>query len=183
MLILGVDPGLRATGFAVIEGGRRGIRLLEHGVIRTPEGAPLAVRLREIHDALHRLIVRVRPVQMAVEDLYAAPRFPRTAILMGHVRGVVCLAAAEETVEVAALPPSAVKQAISGFGGASKGQIQRSVRRLLGLDELLDPHAADALAMALTALSRSGVRLRAAADGAAALTAAVRVPVSGGRAP
>lgn len=160
MLILGVDPGLRATGFALLEGGALGVRLLEHGVIRTEDRAPLARRLHEIYDGLSRILIRTRPRQMAVEDLFAAQRFPRTAILMGHVRGVVCLAAAEEGVEVSPLPPAAVKQAISGFGGASKGQIQRSVRRLLRLRGVLDPHAADAIAMALTALSRAGITLQ-----------------------
>lgn len=159
MLILGVDPGLRATGFALVEGGAGGVRLVEHGVIRTADDAPLARRLQEIHADLSRVLIRARPAQMAVEDLYAARRFPRTAILMGHVRGVVCLAAAEEGVEVAPLPPAAVKQAVSGFGGASKHQVQRSVRRLLRLSGAVDPHAADAMAMALTGLSRAGVAL------------------------
>ncbi|HEY6104153.1 MAG TPA: crossover junction endodeoxyribonuclease RuvC [bacterium] len=160
MLILGVDPGLRATGFALLEGGALGVRLLEHGVIRTEDRAPLARRLHDIHDGLSRILIRTRPRQMAVEDLFAAQRFPRTAILMGHVRGVVCLAAAEEGVEVSPLPPAAVKQAISGFGGATKGQIQRSVQRLLRVRGVLDPHAADAIAMALTGLSRAGITLR-----------------------
>jgi crossover junction endodeoxyribonuclease RuvC len=161
MLILGIDPGLRATGFALVEGGGRGVRLLEHGVIRTDDRASLARRLHEIHDGLIRVLVRTRPAQMAVEDLYAAQRYPRTAILMGHVRGVVCLAAAEEGVEVSALPPAAVKQAISGFGGATKGQVQRTVQRLLRARGSLDHHAADATAMALTALSRAGIPLHA----------------------
>jgi crossover junction endodeoxyribonuclease RuvC len=168
MLTLGIDPGLRATGFALISSGVRGVRLLEHGVIRTAEGAPLARRLQEIHDTLTRLLIRSRPAQMAVEDLYAAPRFPRTAILMGHVRGVVYLAAAEEGVDVIPLPPAAVKQAISGFGGASKGQIQRSVQRLLGVAGALDAHAADAAAIALTALSRAGIRWQVHRGAAAA---------------
>jgi crossover junction endodeoxyribonuclease RuvC len=166
MLILGVDPGLRATGFAVIEGGARGVRLIEHGVIHTADTAPLARRLYEIHDGLTRVLIRIRPSQMAVEDLYAAQRFPRTGILMGHVRGVVCLAAAEEGVQVSPLPPAAVKQAVSGYGGASKGQVQRSVQRLLGVSGVVDPHAADAMAMALTALSRAGITLHPPGDGA-----------------
>jgi len=163
MLILGVDPGLRATGFAVVEGGVRGVRLIEHGVIQTADGAPLACRLQEIHAALSRVLIRTRPAQMAVEDIYAAQRFPRTAILMGHVRGVVCLAAAEEGVEVSPLPPAAIKQAVSGFGGASKSQVQRSVRHLLRVPGAISPHAADAMAMALTALSRAGIALHAPA--------------------
>lgn len=172
MLILGVDPGLRATGFAVVEGSERGVRLIEHGVIETSDGAPLARRLHEIHAALTRVLIRTRPAQMAVEDLYAAQRFPRTAILMGHVRGVVCLAAAEEGIEVAPLPPAAVKQAVSGFGGASKGQVQRSVQRLLRVPGAISPHAADAMAMALTGLSRAGVALHAPAPNGARQPAA-----------
>jgi crossover junction endodeoxyribonuclease RuvC len=165
MLILGVDPGLRATGFALLEGGTQGVRLLEHGVLRTDDRAALPRRLQEIHDGLTGILIRTHPAQMAVEDLYAAQRFPRTAILMGHVRGVVCFAAAEEGVAVMPLPPAAVKQAISGFGGATKGQIQGSVQRLLRIRGFLDPHAADAIAMALTGLSRAGVPLHVHAAG------------------
>jgi crossover junction endodeoxyribonuclease RuvC len=85
---------------------------------------------------------------------------------MGHVRGVVCLAAAEEGVQVSPLPPAAVKQAVSGYGGASKGQVQRSVQRLLGVSGAVSPHAADAMAMALTALSRAGIALHAPGNAA-----------------
>ena len=180
MLILGVDPGLRATGFALIEGGPRGVRLLDHGVIQTDEGAPLDARLHQIHAGVTRLLIRARPAQMAVEDLYAAQRFPRTAILMGHVRGVVCLAAAQKGVEVLTLPPAAIKQAVAGFGGAGKGQIQRSVQRLLRAGGVLNPHAADAMAMALTGLSRAGIALHTNAAGPPPLTAVGRRAASGG---
>jgi len=170
MRILGVDPGLRATGFAVLQGTPHGLRLLSCGVIRTGEEVPLPARLHRIHGELRRVLQEARPDGVAVEDLYAAPRFPRTAILMGHVRGVVCLAAAQQGVAVEALPPAAVKQAIAGFGAASKAQIQRAVQRLLGAGQALDAHTADAAAMALTVLSRRGVPLRA--DGTAAMEAA-----------
>jgi len=79
---------------------------------------------------------------------------------MGHVRGVVCLAAAELAIEVTALPPAAVKQAIAGFGAASKGQVQAAVQRLLRWPEPFDVHVSDAVAICLTALSRAGVPLR-----------------------
>lgn len=79
---------------------------------------------------------------------------------MGHVRGVVCLAAAELSIEVTALPPAAVKQAIAGFGGASKRQMQAAVQRLLRRPERLDTHVSDAVAIGLTALSRAGVPLQ-----------------------
>lgn len=164
MRILGVDPGLRATGFAVLQGSPQGVRLLGWGVIRTDHDAPLPLRLRHIHAELRQLIASSQLAAVAVEDLYAAQRFPRTAILMGHVRGVVCLAAAEQGVEVEALPPAALKQAIAGHGGASKAQIQHAVVRLLRPGTPLDPHASDAAAMALVALSRRGVPLLAAAE-------------------
>ena len=159
MRILGVDPGLRATGYAVLQGSPQGVRLLESAVIRTDDGASLPTRLHTIYVALIGVITRHRPDGLAVEDLYAAQRFPRTAILMGHVRGVVCLAAAEHELPVDALSPAAAKQAISGFGGASKAQMQSSVQRLLGIGGTVDAHASDAAAMALVVLSRRGVPL------------------------
>lgn len=165
MLILGVDPGLRATGYGMVRGDSKGIILEESGLIKTVDASPLPERLHLIYQELHRLVERGRPAFVAVEDLYAARRFPRTAILMGHVRGVVCLAAAEMGLAVVALPPSAVKQAITGFGAASKAQIQIAVRRLLHMPIELDPHVADAVAMALTALSREGVPLRSVPSG------------------
>jgi len=159
MRILGVDPGLRATGYALLQGSPQGVSLLASGVIRTEDDAPLPVRLNRIHDALGRVIAQGAPEALAVEDLYAAQRFPRTAILMGHVRGIVCLAAAQRRITVDALSPAAAKQAIAGFGGASKAQMQRSVQRVLRLRAPVDPHAADAAALALVALSRRGVPL------------------------
>ena len=166
MRILGVDPGLRATGYAVLQGSPQGVRLLMSAVIHTDDGASLPIRLRTIYTVLVEVITRYRPDGLAVEDLYAAQRFPRTAILMGHVRGVVCLAAAEREVPVDALPPAAVKQAISGFGGASKAQMQSAVARLLRMDAAADAHASDAAAMALVVLSRRGIPLVAIPEAA-----------------
>ncbi len=160
MLILGIDPGLRATGYAFLQGLPGGVELVDHGLVRTDDDAPLPDRLRRIHSALSALLEQHRPSQVAVEDLYAAQRYPRTAILMGHVRGVVCLAAAELAIEVTALPPAAVKQAISGFGAASKEQMQAAVQRLLRRPQPLDTHVSDAVAICLTTLSREGVPLR-----------------------
>lgn len=162
MLILGVDPGLRATGYAFLYGSPGGVELVEHGLLSTLDDAPLPDRLRRIHDGLQALLERRRPDQVAVEDLYASPRYPRTAILMGHVRGVVCLAAAELEIDVTALPPAAVKQAIAGFGAASKEQMQAAVQRLFRRAGPLDTHVSDAVAICLTALSRRGVPIRSA---------------------
>jgi crossover junction endodeoxyribonuclease RuvC len=162
MLILGVDPGLRATGYALLQGASDGVGLVEYGLIRTDDVAPLPDRLRQIHSELHAVLAHRRPELVAVEDLFAAPQFPRTAILMGHVRGVVCLAAAELGIDVSALPPAAVKQAITGSGAASKAQMQSAVCRLLRRGDVLDAHVSDAIAISLTALSRRGFALRPA---------------------
>lgn len=160
MLILGVDPGLRATGYALLQGSPGGVDLVDHGLIRTEEAATLPDRLRKIHGELRTVLASRRPALVAVEDLFSAPQFPRTAILMGHVRGVVCLAAAEMDIDVSALPPAAVKQAITGSGAASKTQIQAAVSRLLHPSDVLDSHVSDAIAISLTALSRRGFPLR-----------------------
>ncbi len=160
MRVLGIDPGLRATGYGLLESSEVGVALLEAGFIRTDDGTGLPARLQVIHQQVHRLLEQSRPSLIAVEDVYSALRYPRTAIIMGHVRGVVCLAAAELAIEVMTLPPAAVKRAIAGFGAASKGQVQQAVARLLRVPRPLDRHAADAVAMALTALSREGVTLR-----------------------
>ncbi|MDR7611159.1 MAG: crossover junction endodeoxyribonuclease RuvC [Armatimonadota bacterium] len=165
MLVLGVDPGLRQTGYALLRGRADGVELVDTGLIRTDEDAPLPRRLQVIYRGMQEVLGRHRPVQVAVEDLYTARCSPRTAILMGHVRGVVCLAAAERAIEVVALPPAAVKQAIAGFGGASKAQVQAAVGRLLRRPAPADSHVADAVAVSLTALSRCGVPLRPAAAG------------------
>lgn len=163
MIVLGVDPGLRATGYGVVEGSRGGLSVVDFGVFRSIDGADLTQRLLEIHRHISQIVQSHHPALLAVEDLYTARLFPRTAILVGHVRGIVCLAAAQGHIEVLALPPATVKQAMTGFGAATKPQMQAAVRRLLRLGPPLDGHAADALAMALTALSRAGYALRARA--------------------
>ena len=162
MLILGVDPGLRATGYGIVEGSSKGVRLVDCGLIRTSDGAPFAHKLHAIHRDISLILSQHTLSAIAIEDLYAAPRFPRTAIVMGHVRGVVCQAAAACDVTVLSLPPAAVKRAIAGFGAASKGQMQLAVQRLFGRPSPLDSHSADAIGIALVALSREGVPFRAA---------------------
>lgn len=168
MLILGVDPGLQATGYGLVEGSPQGVRLISCGLIRTSEDAPLARRLNDIHERISFIFSQHTLSAIAVEDLYAATRFPRTAILMGHVRGVVCQAAAACEVTVVSLPPATVKQAIAGFGAAGKEQMQLAIQRLFGLPTRLDTHITDAIGAALVALSREGVPFHAAAPSAAA---------------
>lgn len=154
--MLGIDPALVATGYAVLEAGA-GLSVLDAGVIETSPQAPLDDRIHLIHEGVWRLLDKHAPEGLALEDLYAAYTFPRTALLMAHARGVVCLAARQRGVPVIALAPAAVKRAVTGNGAAGKEQVQRSVQHLLGLRELPRPsHVADALALAFTAMSRRG---------------------------
>lgn len=115
----------------------------------------LGRRLRVLHDEVASLLRELRPRVVVLEDLFAHRRFPRTAIVLGHVRGVICLAAASAGIDVVALAPSAVKQAVAGSGRASKAQVQAAVRVLLALRGGLDTHAADALALAYTGMARA----------------------------
>lgn len=134
--------------------------LLDAGVITTSRTAPLESRLQALHDAVHRLLERFAPHLLVVEDLYAEYKFPRTAILMGHARGVICLAARQREVTVLPLAPAEVKRAVAANGAASKSQVQRGVQRLLRLAVPPKPsHVADALGLAVTGLSRVTGRL------------------------
>lgn len=152
MRVLGVDPGLAGTGYGVIELNSTGdAKLLEAGVIHTKARRPLTTRLLEIAGELRHLLEEFHPDVLALEDLYSAYAHPRTAILMGHARGVVCLVAAEAGVPVTGYPPARVKQSLVGSGRASKQQVGRMVALRLGLAEVPRPdHVADALAVALT---------------------------------
>jgi crossover junction endodeoxyribonuclease RuvC len=108
-----------------------------------------------VYDAIARLLERWRPEVLVLEDLYTEYRFPRTALLMAHARGVVCLAARQRDVPLLTLAPAEVKRVVAASGAASKEQIQRGIQRLFGLADLPRPsHVADALALAFTGLSR-----------------------------
>jgi crossover junction endodeoxyribonuclease RuvC len=163
---MGVDPGLVATGFGVLEAGAGAVTVCDAGVISTTTGEPLEARLNALHRAVHRIIELQGPGLLVVEDLYTEYKFPRTAILMGHARGVIYLAARQLGVTVVA--PSEVKRAMTGNGAAGKAQVQRAVQTVLGLKELPRPsHVADALGLAATGMSRVMGRLPAAVGGRA----------------
>ena len=160
---MGVDPGLVATGFGVLEIGPGGVTVRDAGVIATTTGQPLEARLNALHRAVHRIIELQSPGLLVVEDLYTEYKFPRTAVLMGHARGVIYLAARQLGVSVLALAPSEVKRAITGNGAAGKGQMQRAVQTVLGLKDLPRPsHVADALGLAATGMWRITGRVAAA---------------------
>ena len=157
--MLGIDPGLVATGYAVLEAAAGRLGVLEVGLVEAPAGRALEARLRLIYDGVATLLDKHAPMALVLEDLYTEYRFPRTALLMAHARGVVCLAARQRDVRVMALAPAEVKRAVTGNGAAAKAQIQRSVQHLLGLAEPpRSTHVGDALALAFTGLGRLGVR-------------------------
>jgi crossover junction endodeoxyribonuclease RuvC len=158
--VLGVDPGLVGTGWALVEPEAGSVGVVDTGVIGTTADLPLDARLHLIYDGVQRVIEKHVPALLVLEDLYTEYRFPRTALLMAHARGVIVLAARQRAVTVLALAPAEVKRAITANGAASKAQIQTGVQRMLGLATAPRPsHIADALALALTGLSRQGGRL------------------------
>ncbi len=149
MLILGVDPGSQRTGYGFIDtDGRRHV-LVERGVLSPPPHQELPARLRAIHDGLAALIARLRPDALSVEDVFHAVN-ARSALVLGHVRGVVLLAGAEAGLPVHAFPPATVKAQVTGYGRAEKRQVALMVSRILDLPSDAEPgDAADALAVAL----------------------------------
>jgi crossover junction endodeoxyribonuclease RuvC len=157
MKAIGIDPGLAMTGFGVVETLSRGGRACDWGAIRTEAGCSVPVRLKTIYSELKRLIDKWEPNFIVLEAVFVLKQFPKAAIQLGEVRGVVYLAAQERDIPVIEIRPTEVKSALTGSGHADKEQVKKSIRRILGIeDPLRSSHAGDALALALTGLSRNG---------------------------
>lgn len=147
---LGIDPGLNTTGYAVIEqrGGR--IELVEAGVVRGRQRGSLPGRLKEIYDGVCDVIASLKPQSLSIEELYSHYERPRTAILMGHARGVICLAAVQSGMTVNSYASTQVKRLLTGSGRAPKSQMQNAICREFGLSSPPEPpDVADAMAIAL----------------------------------
>lgn len=148
--VLGVDPGLNVTGYGVLEVSAKGPRLCEAGVIRGGANRSVAARVREIFAGVADVIASLSPSVVALEQLFSHYERPRTAILMGHARGVICLAAAQASLEVISYPATTVKKTLTGNGRAPKSQMQEAIQRELRLGSFPEPpDVADALAIAL----------------------------------
>ncbi|MBB4638043.1 crossover junction endodeoxyribonuclease RuvC [Longimicrobium terrae] len=149
-VVLGVDPGTAVTGYGVVRRGADGaVSLLECGVVRTRPGGELADRLREIYEGLTEVIGRTHPGVLAVEGVFFAKNV-RSAVVLGHARGVALLAGAMHGLRVAEYPPAEVKAAVVGAGRATKDQVGLMVQRHLKLKAVPKPHdAADGVAVAL----------------------------------
>ena len=149
MLVLGIDPGTAITGYGLVREDDEGLALVECGVITTPADQPLPQRLQTIYRGLAAIIGQHRPDQVAVEELFFS-RNVRTALSVGHARGVALLALADAGLPIFEYKPLEVKQAIAGYGGADKQQVQEMVRMLLRLNHVPQPDdAADAIAVAV----------------------------------
>ena len=150
MRILGIDPGLQVCGYACIEvrGGEE--NLLEAGVVRTVRGEALAEKLNRIAEDTVTLLARFEPDVVAVEELYSHYAHPKTAILMGHARGVILQKCAEAGIAIESFSATKIKKSLTGNGRASKEQVQRTIQTVLALPEVPEPNdVADAIAAAL----------------------------------
>jgi crossover junction endodeoxyribonuclease RuvC len=147
MRILGIDPGLVATGFGVVERSGASLIHVVHGTVRPPRSSPLAERLHCLYRALAQVIEEHRPDVVAIEQVFVAGS-PSAALVLGQARGAVLAAVAAGGLPVSEYTPSQIKQGVAGSGAAPKPQVQVMVRRILGL-ERAPADAADALAAAI----------------------------------
>ena len=159
MRLLGIDPGLQLCGYACLEAGQDSEKLIEAGVLRTDGGSAIEAKLNQIAEDIESLLKKFRPEIVAVEELYSHYTHPKTAILMGHARGVILQKCAEAAIEVRSFSATRIKKAITGNGRASKQQVQRTIQTILSLPTLPEPNdVADAIAAALCcANSREGL--------------------------
>lgn len=149
-MILGFDPGLSITGYGIIDVRNQRPELVEAGILKIRRDRTLAERLKELHEGVTEILDAFPIAVVAIEQLYSHYERPRTAILMGHARGVLCLAAANAQLEVHSYEATKVKRMLTGNGRAPKDQMQQAIRLQLRLKQPPDPpDVADALAIAL----------------------------------
>lgn len=150
MRILGIDPGLATMGYGVIDAERGKYRLIQFGTITTPAGQPMPNRLRAIFQGVNQLMEVFQPEEVAFEELFFSKNIT-TGMAVSAARGAALVAVAQKTEEIFEYTPMQIKQAVTGYGGADKHQVQMMVRLLLNMKEIVRPDdAADALAVALT---------------------------------
>ena len=149
MRILGIDPGYGITGFGLIEADRGNCRLLKCGAITTPAGMDFSARLEIIYEDMRKLLEAAKPEAVAIEELFFGQNVT-TGIGVAQSRGVILLAIRQAGLEVTSYKPSQIKQALVGYGNATKHQMQDMTKRLLHLQQSPKPDdAADAIAIAL----------------------------------
>ena len=150
MRVLGIDPGLRVTGYGIVEQAADGVVLIEAGELKTKQSLPLERRLLELHDGLEEVVSEFNPGAVAIEELYAHYKHPKTAVIMGHARGVFFLVASRHGIPVYSYGATRIKKSLTGSGHATKEQIAGMLGRILDLGAVAG-HAdvSDAIAAAL----------------------------------
>ncbi len=155
--VLGIDPGLAATGIGLVHGRALRVSGFAYGTIRTPAHHPLALRLESIHQRLCRLLVEEAPDLMVVEDVFSLARYPKSGLTLGKVTGVILLAGRQNGLETRQVAVREAKRVLTGNGNAGKAQLEAAVRQTLGAAQVIRPdHASDALGLALVGLYRFG---------------------------
>ncbi len=153
MIVIGVDPGTRRTGYAVVEARDDRVFFIDSGALCPAPKLPFHEKLKLIYEGLREVLAEYAPDEIAVEDLFVKAN-PRVALRLGHVRGVALLVGALSGIGVAEYAPREIKQAVVGNGNASKEQVKFMVTALLGLTEDLSEDESDALAVAITHVHR-----------------------------
>lgn len=150
-VVLGIDPGLIRTGYAVLRRTSQGPQLLEGGFVSSTSSLSLAERVLEIGRGIREILQEFRPESVAIEQIFSMPRNPKSALLMAHARGAILLALAEAGLPILHYSPRQMKKLLTGSGTASKLQVQQAVQRELRLLKPLEPFdVADACAIAIS---------------------------------
>jgi len=153
-LVLGIDPGSKRTGYGLVAREASRLRFIAAGAVTTRVNAPLPFRLHQVFEGLQEVIARYAPDQVAVEDIFFAKNV-RSAVRLGHVRGVALLAAAAAGLPIFEYPPASIKMAVAGYGRAEKQQVGLMVKNILNLTGDIQEDAADALAAAICHLNQT----------------------------
>jgi len=163
MIVLGVDPGSRTTGYGVVRSNGQQHQCLTYGCIRRPAEIDLPQALRKIYEELSSIVAEYQPEAVAVESLFHAANV-KSALTLGHARGIVLLCAAVHNLSLHEYSPLEIKKSLAGYGRAEKSQLQEMAKLLLNLKSIPEPHdASDALAVAICHIHQQGFRARLAA--------------------
>jgi crossover junction endodeoxyribonuclease RuvC len=149
MIIIGVDPGLDITGYSILESNGRDAKAIEAGTIKTEGIKSFDGKLYEIFSEMGKIIMEYNPQYIAIEELYSHYVHPKTAIIMGHARGMIFLQAAMNKIPIISYASTRIKKSLTGNGRATKSQMQKMIQSSLKLKNFNSPDAADALAVAL----------------------------------
>ena len=153
--LIGIDPGLAATGIGLVTGNGLKVADYAYGVVQTDKNKSIAQRLEKIYCRIHTFLIDEKPDLVVVEDVFSLEKYPKSGIILGKVSGVILLAAQQAAVQVKEIPVREAKQVLTGNGNADKTQLEKAVRQTLGCPDPIRPsHASDALGLAIIGLFR-----------------------------